>query len=278
MGGQKRPRRTYDHLGRRPQLQVSSADIWEDLRAASKDGIVAKFVGDIAKGLAQGERVDAEYEMPFLAHATMEPMNCTVHVTPGSCEVWIGTQVMTRVQEYAAKAAGLPIDKVKVYQHLLGGGFGRQLEPDMAESAVRIGKHVDGPLKVVWTREEDIQRDVYRPVYRDVVSATLSDGKIAAWKYRISGSSVMARWLPAGFQNGIDVDAVDSAVDMPYDIPNKHLNTFAPSRPRYGRASGVALGRTIMSLPSNASWTNWRARRAKIQSNSAVACSAVIRG
>ena len=76
------------------------------------------------------------------------------------------------------------------------------------------------PLKVVWTREEDIQHDVYRPVYRDVISATLSDGKIAAWKYRISGSSVMARWLPPAFQNGIDVDAVDSAVDMPYDIPN----------------------------------------------------------
>ena len=93
----------------------------------------------------------------------------------------------------------------------------------MVESAVRIAKHVDGPVKVVWTREEDIQHDIYRPVYRDVISATLSDGKIAAWKYRISGSSIMARWLPAGFQNGIDIDAVDSAVDMPYDIPNKHV-------------------------------------------------------
>jgi len=207
-----------------PNAKISSADIWEDLRAASKkDGVVAKSVGDIAKGLSQGERFDAEYEMPFLAHATMEPMNCTVHVTPNSCEVWIGTQAIARVQQYAAKAAGLPTDKVTVHQHLLGGGFGRRLEADMAESAVRIGKHVDGPVKVVWTREEDIRHDIYRPVYRDVISASLQNGKIVAWKYKISGSSVMARWLPAGFQKGIDIDAVDSAVDMPYDIPNKHI-------------------------------------------------------
>ena len=184
-----------------PNAKISSADIWEDLRAASKkDGVVAKSVGDIAKGLAQGERFDAEYEMPLLAHATMEPMNCTVRVTPDACEVWIGTQVIARVQEYAAKAAGLPMEKVTVHQHFLGGGFGRRLEPDMAESAVRIGKHVDGAVKVIWMREEDIQHDVYRPVYRDVISATLLDGKIAAWKYRISGSSVMARWLPPGYR------------------------------------------------------------------------------
>jgi isoquinoline 1-oxidoreductase beta subunit len=87
----------------------------------------------------------------------------------------------------------------------------------------RIAKQVDGPVKVVWTREEDIQHDVYRPVYRDTISATLSDGKIVGWKYRVSGSSVMARWLPPAFQKGIDIDAVDSAVDMPYDIPNFHV-------------------------------------------------------
>jgi isoquinoline 1-oxidoreductase beta subunit len=158
-----------------------------------------------------------------------------------------------------------------VHQHLLGGGFGRRLEPDMAESAVRIGKHVDGPLKIVWTREEDIRHDVYRPVYRDVISATLADGKIAAWKYRICGSSVMARWLPAGFQDGIDIDAVDSAVDMPYDIPNKHVEYVRVEPPRCGPASGVASGRTITSLLSNASWTSWRGKRAKIRSNFAVA-------
>jgi isoquinoline 1-oxidoreductase beta subunit len=201
--------------------KISSADIWDDLRAASKkDGVVAKSVGDIAKGLAQGERVDGEYELPFLAHAPMEPLNCTVHVTPGACEVWTGTQVMTRCQTYAAKAADLPLDKVTVHNHLLGGGFGRRLEADMVATSVRIATKVDGPVKVVWTREEDIRHDVYRPVYRDTISATLSNGRIVAWKYRVTGSAVVARWVPPMFQNGIDFDAVDGAVDMPYDIPN----------------------------------------------------------
>jgi isoquinoline 1-oxidoreductase beta subunit len=204
-----------------PNARISSKDIWTHLRLASeKDGVVAKSTGDIAKGLATGERLDAIYELPFLAHAAMEPLNCTVHVTPDSCEIWTGTQVMTRVQSEAAKAAGLPVDKVIVNNHLLGGGFGRRLEPDMVVAAVRIAQHVDGPVKVVWTREEDIQHDVYRPVYRDTISATLSDGKIVGWKYRVTGSSVIARWLPPAFQKGIDIDAVDSAVDMPYDIPN----------------------------------------------------------
>jgi isoquinoline 1-oxidoreductase subunit beta len=201
--------------------KINSSDIWDDLRAASKkDGVVAKSVGDVAKGLTQGEWVDGEYELPFLAHACMEPLNCTVHVTPDSCEVWTGTQVLTRVQQYAAQAAGLPLEKTTAHNHLLGGGFGRRLEPDMVAAAVRIGKQVNGPVKVVWTREEDIQHDIYRPVYRDVISATLSGGKIAAWKYRVSGSSIMARWAPSIFINGIDIDAVDSAVDNPYDIPN----------------------------------------------------------
>ena len=204
-----------------PNARINSSDIWEDLRVASKkDGVVAKSRGDIVKGLSQGDKFESDYELPFLAHATMEPMNCTVHVTADACEVWIGTQVQTRAQSAAAAAAGLPIDKVTLHNHLLGGGFGRRLEVDMVTSAVRVAKQVDGPLKVVWTREEDIQHDIYRPVYRDTISATLSDGRIAAWKYRVTGSSIMARWAPSIFQNGIDIDAVDSAVDMPYDIPN----------------------------------------------------------
>jgi isoquinoline 1-oxidoreductase beta subunit len=207
-----------------PNATISSNDIWENLRAASeKDGVVAKSVGDITKGLATGEKLEASYELPFLAHATMEPLNCTVHAKPDSCEIWTGTQIMTRVQSEAAKAAGLPVDKVIVNNHLLGGGFGRRLEPDMVVAAVRIAQQVDGPVKVVWTREEDIQHDIYRPAYRDSIAATLSDGRIVGWKYRIAGSSIMARWLPPAFQNGIDIDAIDSAVDMPYDIPNFHV-------------------------------------------------------
>ncbi len=205
-----------------PNAQVNSSHIWDDLRAASqKVGVLAKSIGNVEKGLAQGDKFDGEYELPFLAHATMEPQNCTVSLTPGACEIWTGTQVLARVQSAAAEAAGLPLDKVTVHNHLIGGGFGRRLETDMVASAVRIARHVDGPLKVVWTREEDIQHDIYRPVYRDVISASLSDGKIVAWKYRVTGSSIMARFAPSAYVNGIDIDAVDSAVDMPYDIPNR---------------------------------------------------------
>jgi isoquinoline 1-oxidoreductase subunit beta len=203
---------------------ISSKDILQHLRAASeKDGAVAKSAGDIAKGLATGERFEASFELPFLAHAAMEPLNATVHLTPDSCEIWTGTQIVSRVQAEAAKAAGLPVEKVIVNNHLLGGGFGRRLEPDMVVAAVRIAKQVDGPVKVVWTREEDIQHDIYRPIYRDTIAATLSGGKIVGWKYRVTGSAILARWLPPAFQKGIDIDAIDAAVDMPYDIPNFHV-------------------------------------------------------
>jgi isoquinoline 1-oxidoreductase beta subunit len=207
-----------------PNAKISSKDIWAHLRAASeKDGAVAKSEGDITKGLATGDKLEASFELPFLAHATMEPLSATVHYKPDSCEIWTGTQIVSRVQSEAAKAAGLPVEKVIVNNHLLGGGFGRKLEPDMVVAAVRVAKQVDGPVKVVWTREEDIQHDVYRPVYRDTVAATLSDGKIVGWKYKVTGSAILARWLPPAFQKGIDIDAIDAAVDMPYDIPNFHV-------------------------------------------------------
>jgi isoquinoline 1-oxidoreductase beta subunit len=207
-----------------PNAEITTKDIWDDLRKASqKDGAVAKSDGDIAKALASGDKFEAAYELPFLAHASMEPINATVHVKPDSCEIWTGTQIMTRVQSEAARAAGLPIDKVIVNNHLLGGGFGRKLEPDMVVAAVKIAKQVDYPVKVVWTREEDIQHDVYRPVYRDQITASLVDGKVAGWKYKVAGSAVLARWLPPAFQKGIDIDAIDAAVDAPYDFANFHV-------------------------------------------------------
>ena len=234
-----------------PNARVSSNDIWQDLRVASaKDGVVAKSQGDISKGLATGERFEASYELPFLAHATMEPVNATVHLKPDSCEIWTGTQVLARVQSEAAKAAGLPVEKVIAHNHLLGGGFGRKLEPDMVVKAVRIAKHVDGPVKVIWTREEDIQHDIYRPVYRDTIAATLSDGKIIGWKYRISGSSIIARWLPPAFQNGIDIDAVDSAVDMPYEISNvqvEYVRAEPPAVPT-GFWRGVGPNNNVFAI------------------------------
>jgi len=236
-----------------PHSAVSSDDVWKQLRAASKtEGAVANSVGDVAKGLAQGDLLEAAYEMPFLAHATMEPMNCTAHVTPTACEVWVGSQVLSRVQAIAAKVTGLPLDKVTAHNYLIGGGFGRRLEVDMVASAVQIAQQVDGPVKVVWTREEDIQHDIYRPVYRDTLSATVSNGRIVGWKHRITGSSVIARWLPPAFQKGIDIDAIDSAADIPYDIPNlrvEYVRDEPPAVPT-GFWRGVGPNNNVFAIES----------------------------
>ncbi|MGA7807099.1 xanthine dehydrogenase family protein molybdopterin-binding subunit, partial [Bradyrhizobium sp.] len=230
---------------------ISSSDIWEHLRASDdSEGVIAKSVGDIGAGLAQGDRYNASYEMPFLAHATMEPLNCTVHVTPDACDVWVGTQIIARAQSVAAKAAGVPDDKVTIHQHLLGGGFGRRLEVDMIEVAVRIGAEVDRPVKIVWTREEDVRHDLYRPVYRDSISASLLADKIVGFKYRVAGSSVIARWFPPGFKKGIDPDAVDSAVDTPYDIPNFQVEyvRVEPPAMRTGFWRGVGPNNNVFAI------------------------------
>ncbi len=193
--------------------------------ATLNPGAVAQNIGDVGRALAgAATKVDAIYQVPFLAHATMEPMNCTVHVRGDGCEVWVGTQAITRVQAAAAKAAGLPLDKVVVHNHLIGGGFGRRLEADGAARAVEIARHVDGPVKVVWTREEDIQHDMYRPYWFDRLSAGL-DGKgmPVAWSNRFAGSSIIARYLPPGFNNGLDPDTTEGAIDLVYDLPNMHV-------------------------------------------------------
>ncbi|MGO9853392.1 MAG: molybdopterin cofactor-binding domain-containing protein [Steroidobacteraceae bacterium] len=237
-----------------PNAAVSSPQIWEDLRSASaQSGAVAKSTGDVDRALSQGEKLEAAYELPFLAHATMEPMNCTVQLRPDACELWLGTQIMTRVQGTVAKLTGLPPEKVTVNNHLIGGGFGRRLEPDMALSAVRVAQHLDGePVKVVWTREEDIQHDVYRPMYRDTITASLKDGKVTAWKYKVTGSAVIARWLPPAFQKGIDIDAVDCAVDMPYDIPDFHVEYVRAEPPAVptGFWRGVGPNNNVFAIES----------------------------
>jgi len=169
-------------------------------------------------------KVEAMYQVPLLAHATMEPMNCTVDLRNDHCEIWIGTQAIARVQAAAAKTAGLPLDKVVVHNHLIGGGFGRRLEADGAIRAVQIAQHVNGPVKVVWTREEDIQHDMYRPYWLDRLSAGLDErGRPIAWSNRYAGSSVIARYLPQAFSNGLDPDSTEGAIDLVYALPNMHV-------------------------------------------------------
>ena len=189
----------------------------------SSRGAVAKNEGDAPAVLSKAAKKLKEYtyENPFLAHATMEPMNCTAHVTPDGCDVWLGTQIPTIAQKAVAKTLGLDVDKVRINNHLLGGGFDRRLEFDFIVQAALIAKQSKDPVKVIWSREEDIQHDMYRPYYYDRISAALNDGgKIVAWHHRIVGSSIMARFFPAAFKDGIDPDAVDGAIELPYELPN----------------------------------------------------------
>ncbi len=205
---------------------LGTADVARELEQATlKTGAVAQTIGDADKAMADAAtRVEATYQLPFLAHATMEPMNCTVHFRGSECEIWLGTQAIARVQSMAANAAGLPVEKVIVHNHLIGGGFGRRLEADGAVRAVEIAKQVDGPVKVVWTREEDIQHDMYRPYWFDRIAAGLDkDGKPLVWTNRFAGSSVIARWLPPGFANGLDPDTTEGAIDLVYSLPNFHV-------------------------------------------------------
>ena len=214
---------------------LSMKQIVDDLSAAADhgNGAVARKDGDVAKGFSDAKtRVDAVYQQPFLAHATMEPVNCTVHVRPDGCDIWLGTQVPTRIVDTAVKITGLPAEKITVHNHLLGGGFGRRLEFDMATQALKIGKQVSTPVKVFWTREEDIQHDMFRPYYYDKISAGLdANGKPIAWQHRIVGSSILARFAPPAFKNGIDPDAVEVATDLPYDLPNQLID-YVRQEPR----------------------------------------------
>ncbi len=227
-----------------PHAKLTTADVARELEQATLgSGAVAQNFGDADKALASAAtRIEASYQVPFLAHATMEPMNCTVHLRPDTCEIWIGSQAVARVQAMAAKAAGLPPEKVIVHNHLIGGGFGRRLEADGAVRAVEIARHVDGPVKVVWTREEDIQHDMYRPYWFDRLSAGLdAQGRPAAWKNRFAGSSVIARWLPPGFKDGLDPDSTEGAIDLPYDIPNFHVE-FVRAEPGIPTAFWRSVG------------------------------------
>ncbi|SAL16292.1 aldehyde oxidase [Caballeronia turbans] len=207
-----------------PSASVSTKQIVDDMAHASqRTGAVARKEGDVNNAFSSAKtRVDAVYVQPFLAHATMEPINCTVHVRPDGCDIWLGTQVPTRIRDAGMKATGLPADKIFVHNHLLGGGFGRRLEFDMATQALKIGKALGVPVKVTWSREEDIQHDMYRPCYYDKLSAGLdANGKPVAWTHRIVGSSVLARFAPPAFKDGIDPDAVEVASDLHYDLPNQ---------------------------------------------------------
>jgi isoquinoline 1-oxidoreductase beta subunit len=238
-----------------PNAKVNSADIVKQLEEESKKpGVVARHDGDAEKGLAgAAQRLDAIYQVPFLAHAAMEPMNCTVHVQQNSCEIWVGTQVPTLTQAVVAQLTGLPKEAVKIHNHLLGGGFGRRLEPDGTLLAVKVAMKVKGPVKVVWSREEDIQHDMYRPYYFDRMSAGLdAAGKPVAWTHRIAGSSIVARYIPSLFKDGYDFDAVESAAQPPYALSNIHVDYVRVEPPGIPTAfwRGVGITHNVFVVES----------------------------
>ena len=205
-----------------PNGTVNTADVVRGLTAAADaSGVVVRNEGNASAVIAgASKKLESAYEVPFLAHAALEPINCTVHVRPERCEVWTGSQVLPRVQAAAAQVIGLPPERVVVHNFYLGGAFGRRLEVDYVPLAVRIGQQVQGPVKVIWDREADIQHDVYRPYYYDRFSAALNaEGQPIAWMHRIVGPSIFARWGSPFFKDGIDPDAVDGAEQLLYDIP-----------------------------------------------------------
>ena len=187
----------------------------------------------------QGTLVQSEYQSPMLAHATMEPLNATVFVTADKCEIWTGTQVPARAVGEAARITGLPQDKVVLHNQYLGGGFGRRLETDWVEQAVAFAKQVSYPLKVIWTREEDIRHDRVRPMYHDVISAVLdANGRPVWYGYRTSGGSVLARFAPPAMgKDGMDSDAVECVAEIPYDIPKGKVEWI-----RHDMPPGLVVG------------------------------------
>jgi isoquinoline 1-oxidoreductase beta subunit len=228
-----------------PNAKVSSADIIRALVEGSKSpGVIARHDGDVDKALAgAAQRLDAVYQLPFLAHAAMEPMNCTVHVRKDGCEIWVGTQAPTLTQALVAGLTGLPKETVQVHNHLIGGGFGRRLEVDGTLAAVKVAQQVDGPVKVVYSREEDIQHDMYRPYYYDRVSAGLdAEGRPVAWTHRVSGSSVVARYIPPLFKDGYDFDAVECAAEPPYAFENIHVDYVRVEPPGVATAFWRGVG------------------------------------
>ena len=228
-----------------PHAKLNTGDIATELEKATlNSGAVAQNIGDVDKAMASAvTKIEATYQVPFLAHATMEPMNCTVHVRNDGCEVWVGNQALARAQATAAKTAGLSLDQVVVHNHLIGGGFGRRLDVDGVTRAVQIAMHVDGPVKVVWTREEDIQHDMYRPYWFDRLSAGLDKkGKPIAWNHRYAGSSVIARWLPPAFKDGLDPNSTEGAIDLVYALPNMHVEYLRVEPPGIPTAFWRSVG------------------------------------
>ncbi len=214
-----------------PWAELSTERIRNACREAIGSGAVARDDGNALRALeGAARRVEAVYEAPYLAHATMEPMNCTAHVRPDGCEIWVGTQAPSSTQQVAAQLTGLEPDQVWVHTMYLGGGFGRRSQTDFVRDAVHVAQATSRPVKVVWTREDDMRAGWYRPVsYHTLEGGLDADGWPVAWIHRLASPGILestGRWDEA-----IDPTATEGAADMPYDIENVRVTCAHPDLP-----------------------------------------------
>jgi len=210
-----------------PTADVSSGTIARMFaQRAERAGAQARRDGNAERALSgAARRIEAVYETPFLAHATMEPMNCTAHVRPDGVDIWAPTQFQGGAHQMGAAIGGVPPEQVKVHTTYLGGGFGRRFELDFIQEALETSKAVGAPVKVIWSREDDTRHDFYRPAsYHRMRAGLDAAGQPAAWTHRAVAPSIMARVFPGTVQNGLDGEAVEGAVEMPYAVPNVYVD------------------------------------------------------
>ena len=209
-----------------PAATLDTAAVFAALdRARNRPGFVAKQAGDVSGPLATGA-LEAAYTCQMLAHATLEPQNCTARVSGDGVDVWASVQFPQGAQGAAAQAAGVPPQQVRIHPQFIGGGFGRRLENDFVAQAVAIAKAVPGiPVQLIWTRPEDMRHDFYRPPSLHVMRGAVDNGRIVALSAKLISPSITARAFPPFVQNGNDPFMTEGLVNFTYDIPNVELRT-----------------------------------------------------
>lgn len=221
-----------------PAAGLSSQSIMASYRdLARQPGKVARKDGDVEAGLATAaKRLAAEFEVPYLAHAPMEPLNCVVQVKQDGCEIWTGDQSQTMDQRNAAAILGIKPEQVHIHTLIAGGSFGRRAnaQSDYIVEGVHIAKRMGVPVKTLWTREDDIRGGYYRPCYLHTLEAALDrEGRPVAWKHRIVGQSIVTgtAFEVGMVQGGVDKTSVEGASTLPYAIPNMLVELHSPTLP-----------------------------------------------
>jgi isoquinoline 1-oxidoreductase beta subunit len=238
-----------------PNAQLDNAAAWSRINeAATQPPLSALTSPNVSAALKGGHAAaafksatrtfDAVYELPLLAHATMEPMNCTADVRADGCDLYVGTQVQQMAQAAAAEAAGLKPEQVNVRTTLLGGGFGRRLEVDFVPAAVAASKAVGAPVKLIWTREDDMTHDFYRPPAREAVTAALDvQGRLSAWALHITSPSITSRFDPT------NKDPFDSVIEYVQNFPYA-VGNFDLTYKRQEIGIGVGYWRSVSHTPN----------------------------